>query len=307
MPRPIVMDCDPGIDDAAALVCAILEPQLDLKLVTTVAGNVSVEKTTQNALKIAEFVGSDVPVAAGAAQPLLKPFEDAARVHGESGLAGYDFPSPTRQPLTQTAVQALHSTIMTASEPLTLVATGAYTNIALLLREYPEVKSHIKQIVAMGGSLSGGNMTSVAEFNVFTDPDAAQIMYHAGIPIVTVGLDVTGKALVTPARVKSLAQTNRVGAMLAALINHYGDGSRKGRPMHDVNTICYLMHPEFYTTKDYWVDVQTSGPAIGALVADTRGAYHGDRTNAKVCLDIDAAAFNDWFLAEVQRAERHSE
>lgn len=305
MTRSIVIDCDPGIDDAAALVCAMLEPQLDLKLVTTVAGNVSVDKTTNNALKIAEFVGDDVPVARGAAQPLIKPFEDAARVHGQSGMAGYDFPMPTRHPLKQTAVQALYETIMAASKPMTLVATGAYTNVALLLREYPEVKTHIKQIVAMGGSLSGGNMTSVAEFNVFTDPDAALIMYRAGIPIVTVGLDVTEKALVTPVQMHKLARTNRVGEMLAALISHYHDGSAKGRPMHDVNTICYLMHPELYTTKDYWVDVQTSGPATGALVADTRGAYHDGKTNATVCLDVNVAAFNDWFLSEVKRASQH--
>lgn len=302
MSQAIVMDCDPGIDDAAALVCAMVDPALDLKLVTTVAGNVSVDKTTANALKIADFMGSDVPVAAGAPHPLIKAFEDAARVHGESGMAGYDFPAPKRRPLRQSAVQALYDVLMGSTEAMTLVATGAYTNVALLLSEHPEVKTKIKEIVAMGGTLSRGNMTSVAEFNVFTDPHAAKIMYEAGIPIVTVGLDVTEKALVTADDVARLASTNRVGQMLAALINHYHDGSSAGRPMHDVNTICYLLHPEYYTTKDYWIDVQTDGPANGALVADTRGAYHHGRTNARVCLDIDSRAFNRWFLSEIKAA-----
>lgn len=303
MAKTIVMDCDPGIDDAAALVCAMLDPGIDLKLVTTVAGNVSVDKTTNNALKIAEFVGSNVPVASGAEHPLIKPFEDAARVHGESGMAGYDFPVPSRHPLQKTAVQVLREALIAADHPVTVVATGAYTNIALLLSEYPQVKGKIDRIIAMGGTLSRGNMTSVAEFNVFTDPDAAQIMYDAGIPIVTVGLDVTEKALVTPDDVKKIASINRVGEMLAALISHYHDESDKGRPMHDVNTICYLLHPEYYRTRDYWVDVQTSGPANGALVADTRGAYHNGKTNAKVCLDVDVSAFNQWFQKEIGRAK----
>lgn len=175
MTTKIIMDTDPGIDDAAALTMAINDPSLDLKLVTTVAGNVTADKTTANALKIIHFFGKDIPVAAGAKQPLIKPFEDAARIHGESGMPGYDFGDDYGKPLDKTAVEALHDAIM-AEDEVILVPTGSYTNIALLFSEYPEVKSHIKQIVAMGGSFSGGNMTSVAEFNVFTDPDAAKIM-----------------------------------------------------------------------------------------------------------------------------------
>ena len=299
----IIMDTDPGIDDAAALVMALNNPEIDLKLITAVAGNVTVDKTTANALKIVHFFNKDVPVAAGAAQPLIKPFEDAARIHGESGMPGYDFGDDYGQPIDKPAVEALHDAIM-AEDEITLVPTGSYTNIALLLSEYPEVKSHIKQIVAMGGSISGGNMTSVAEFNVFTDPDAASIMYNSGIPIVTVGLDVTLKALLTPTTQEKLLALGETGKMLHGLITHYNDGDdEQGHPMHDVNTIFYLLHPEAFTTKDLWVDIQTSGPAIGAMVADVRGAYHDGKTNAKVCVDIDAEQFNQWFIEQVEKIE----
>ncbi|KRM02349.1 putative ribosylpyrimidine nucleosidase [Limosilactobacillus gastricus DSM 16045] len=297
------MDTDPGIDDAAALAMALNNPEIDLKLITAVAGNVTVDKTTANALKIVHFFKKDVPVAAGAAQPLIKPFEDAARIHGESGMPGYDFGDDYGQPIAKPAVEALHDAIM-AEDEITLVPTGSYTNIALLLAEYPEVKSHIKQIVAMGGSISGGNMTSVAEFNVFTDPDAASIMYQSGIPIVTVGLDVTLKALLTPATQAKLLSLGETGKMLHGLITHYNDGdNEQGHPMHDVNTIFYLLHPEVFTTKDLWIDIQTSGPAIGAMVADVRGAYHNGQTNAKVCVDIDAEQFNQWFIEQVEKIE----
>ncbi|MBN7273949.1 ribonucleoside hydrolase RihC [Ligilactobacillus pobuzihii] len=297
----IIMDTDPGIDDAAALTMAINDPQINLKLVTAVAGNVTVDKTTANALKIVHFFGKDqeIPVAAGAKQPLIKPFEDAARIHGESGMPGYDFGNDYGQPIKKTAVEALRDEIMASDEPITLIPTGSYTNIALLFSEYPEVKENIKEIIAMGGTLSKGNMTSAAEFNVFTDPHAAKIMYDSGIPIVMVGLDVTLKALLTPETMDKLGTMGRSGKMLQALVTHYNDGDDNGHPMHDVNTIFYLLHPEAMTTEEMWVDVQTEGPAMGETVGDIRGAYHDGKTNAKVCVDIDAAAFNKWFLEEV--------
>lgn len=301
MALKIIMDTDPGIDDAAALTMAINDPAIDLKLVTAVAGNVTVDKTTANALKIVHFFGKDkeIPVAAGAKQPLIKPFEDAARIHGASGMPGYDFGDDYGHAIDKSAVEALHEEIMAADEPITLVPTGSYTNIALLFSQYPEVKDNIKEIVAMGGTLQEGNMTSAAEFNCFTDPHAAKVLYDSGLPIVMVGLDITLKALLTADTLDKLAGLNKTGAMLHALITHYGDGGAEGIPMHDVNTIFYLLHPEAITTKEMWVDVQTEGPAMGETVGDIRGAYHDGKTNAKVCVDIDAAAFNKWFLEEI--------
>ncbi|MFC6163612.1 ribonucleoside hydrolase RihC [Lactiplantibacillus dongliensis] len=299
MPIKLIMDTDPGIDDAAAITIALNHPDLELQLLTAVAGNVTVDKTTLNALKLVRFFNSNVPVAEGAAQPLIKPFEDAARIHGESGMPGYDFPTDLPKPLPMTAVEALRDTLLAAPEPLTLVPTGSYTNIGLLLKTYPEVIPHIKRIVAMGGALGKGNMTSAAEFNVFTDPHAAAIMYASGIPITMVGLDVTMKALLTSATMQTLPTLGRTGTMLHALFTHYGDGDQTGVPMHDVNTLFYLLHPEAFTTEAMWIDIQTDGPAIGETVGDIRGAYHDGRTNANVCVDIDAPAFNQWFLTTV--------
>ncbi|WP_353989753.1 ribonucleoside hydrolase RihC [Pediococcus argentinicus] len=299
MTTKIILDSDPGIDDAAAISVALNNPEFDVQLISTVAGNVMVDKTTKNALKLVRFFNKDVPVAGGAEQPLIKPFEDAARVHGESGMPGYDFgPEPTDIPRNN-AVEELYRVIMAAEEPITLVPTGSYTNIALLFKQHPEVKANIKEIVAMGGAIGMGNMTSAAEFNVFTDPHAAEIMYQSGVPIVMVGLDVTMKALLTQETLAKIATLGKSGEMLAAIFRHYYEGHEGGIPMHDVNTLAYLLHPEFYRTEDYWIDVQTDGPAIGETVSDIRGAYHDGETNAKVCVDIDADAFNQWFIDEV--------
>lgn len=296
----IIIDSDPGIDDAAAISIALNNPQLDVRLITTVAGNVSVDKTTINALKLVKFFDAKVSVAKGAALPLLKPFEDAARIHGESGMPGYDFEGYD-EPIEKDAVSAMYETLMAEPKPITLVPTGSYTNIALLLRLYPDVINKIERIVAMGGSISGGNMTSSAEFNVFTDPHAAEIVYKSGIPVVMIGLDITLKALLTADSIEKLSKLNESGKMLHALITHYGDGGAMGVPMHDVNTIFYLLHPEAIKTKDYWVDVVTEGPAMGETVADIRGAYHDGKVNASVAVDIDTKFFNEWMLAEVAK------
>lgn len=302
--KKVIMDMDPGIDDAAALSMAINHPDFEIQLVTTVAGNVTVDKTTINALKILDFfgVGEQIPVASGAEQPLIKEFEDAVRIHGESGMPGYDFSATTHsKPIKQSAVQAMYQTIQQSQDQITLIVTGAATNVAMLLSQYPAVKEKIDQIVMMGGTLGYGNMTSAAEFNVFTDPHAAEMMFKSGVPIVMVGLDVTKKALLTKVSLAKLKTINQAGKMLHDIISADGDCSEAGFSMHDVNTIFYLLHPEEITTKDLWIDVQVDGPAIGETVADVRGAYHDGKTNAKVCVDINAQAFNDWFLDQVQK------
>lgn len=300
MTHKIIMDSDPGIDDAVAISTALTDPQLELVLITTVAGNVTVDKTTKNALTLVDFFQKDVPVAMGATDPLIKKFEDAARIHGESGMVGYDFPAPTSKPLAKSAVLALRDALMASKEPITLIPTGAYTNIALLLREYPEVKPKIKQIIAMGGSLGRGNMTSAAEFNVFTDPHAAKIMYNAGIPLVMVGLDVTLKGRISDETTAKLGELGRAGKMLHDIIGKDFDHDETGTAIHDLQTLFYLECPEAFETKDYWVDIITEGPAVGETVADIRAAYHDGKTNAKVCVDIDTKAFNDWLLHKVK-------
>ncbi len=297
---PIILDMDPGIDDAVALSIALTHPAIDIKLLTSVAGNVSVDKTTNNLLKLTTFFNkTNVPVASGASAPLKKPFVDASYIHGKSGMPGYDFPQVTAKTLPVDATTAMAQVLSMSPEPMTIVATGSYTNIALLIQQHPELLKQIKQFVLMGGSLSGGNVSSVAEFNVFTDPDAADIVFKSGVPIVMIGLDVTLKALLPLKTIDNVAHIGESGSMLQKLMTAYGDSEPGGKPMHDVNTICYLLKPEFYTTKDYWVDVITNGPAAGATIADTQNRWSNGKVNAKVAVDIDVQAFEDWFLEQI--------
>lgn len=295
MTHRIIMDCDPGIDDA----CALTNPDIALELITTVAGNVTVDKTTKNALKLTEFFGKNVPVASGAQKPLLRQLEDAAEVHGESGIDGYDFDEPAGTPLKSDAVTALRDRLMSSPTPRTVIATGAFTNIGLLLSLYPEVKPKISEFILMGGSLSAGNMTSVAEFNVFTDPHAAQIVLSSGIKTTMIGLDCTMSGRITDETRDRIGKSGRAGKMLASIIKRDIDHDETGTAVHDLQTIFYLLHPEMFKTEELWVDVVCEGPASGATVADVRKAYH-DKTNVNVCLDVDTNAFNEWFLSSVQ-------
>lgn len=307
MTIPVILDMDPGIDDAAAIVMALNHPEIDVKLITTVAGNVSVDKTTLNALKLVEFFKKDTPVAAGAKAPLKKEFVDAAYIHGESGMPGYEFPQVITKPLELGAVEAIVEVLNSADQPMTIVATGAYTNIANLLTEHPEIKNKIKQLLLMGGSISGGNVSSVAEFNVFTDPDAAKIVFESGLPITMIGLDVTLKALLTAETIEKMQEFGEPGKMLHDLTVAYNDVHDGGKPMHDVNTIFYLVNPQAIKTEDYWIDVITDGPAIGATIADTQSRFHEKgQTNVTVGVDIDANQFNQWFLEQLQSMKENN-
>jgi len=300
--EPIILDMDPGIDDAVALSIALTHSEFDIKLLTGVAGNVSVDKTTANLLKLEEFFGrTDIPVAKGAKVPLKKEFKDASYIHGESGMPGYDFPELTHSPIEKDAVDAIVDVLNAAPEPITIVATGAYTNIALLVRDHAEIKPKIKRFVLMGGSLSGGNVSSVAEFNVFTDPDAAKIVFESGVDITMIGLDVTLKALLSNQSIADVASMGRVGEMISGVMTAYNDVEEDGKPMHDVNTILYLLHPELFTVKDFMVYVIADGPAIGATIADTQDRWSDGKVNAHVAVDIDAPAFEKWFLEEIPK------
>ncbi|WP_156290634.1 ribonucleoside hydrolase RihC [Oceanobacillus salinisoli] len=296
---PIIMDTDPGIDDAAAITVALNSPEFDVQLITTMAGNVTVDKTTLNALKLVEFYHKDVPVAKGADKPLLRNYEDSSYIHGESGMGEYEFSPHQRREIDLHAVQAMKEVLEKNSEKVTLVAVGALTNVALLLMEYPELKRKIKELVIMGGSLSSGNVTSAAEFNIYADPHAAKIVFQSGVPIVMAGLDVTLKALLSPKSFETLPSLGRSGTMLHSLFSSYRGGTPdKGLQMHDVCTLFYLLYPEKIKTEDLFVEVATEGPAIGATVADIQRKYHKN-PNTKVCVDIDVDFFNQWFLEVV--------
>ncbi len=299
MRLPIILDADPGIDDAAAIAAALFAPQLDLQLMTTVAGNVSVEKTTRNALQLLHFWNADVPLAQGSATPLLRSLRDAAYVHGESGMEGYDFVEHDRQPLAKPAFIALRDALMSAPEPITLVAIGPLTNIALLLMHYPECTFNIRRLVIMGGSAGRGNFTPNAEFNIAVDPEAAARVFQSGIEIVMCGLDVTNQAMLTPDYLASLPTLNRTGKMLHALFSHYRSGTmRTGVRMHDLCAIAWLVRPDLFTVKPCFVAVETQGDyTAGTTVVDIEGRMNRP-ANVQVALDIDVAGFQQW-VAEV--------
>ncbi len=299
-PRPIIFDTDPGIDDAAAITIAIRNPQLDVKLLSTVGANVEVEKTTLNALKLTEFLEVDVPVAKGCSAPLLKELEPCPEVHGKTGMDGFAFPPVTKAPLEKHAVEAMREIIMASEEKVTLVVIGTHTNIAILFRLYPEVKERIAEIVTMGGGLCGGNTNSSAEFNIYNDPHAAAIVFGSGVPITMLGLHVTRKALLHRAAAERIDQADPAGHMLYSLFVHYRGGSlASGLMIHDACAVAYLLRPALFQTEMMSIEIATEGIAAGTTVSDYRAVKNGEKTaNVNVCIDVDAAGFETWFLEE---------
>src|SRR5580704_5980786 len=228
MATPIIIDCDPGHDDAIALLLAAASPELELVGVTTVAGNQTIEKTTLNALKVLELAGVDCPVAAGAAGPLVRTRSVAAHVHGESGLDGPDLPAPTGSAIDLHAVGFMAERIRERRGELTLVPTGPLTNIALLLALEPDARP--ERIVLMGGSVGEGNRTPAAEFNVWADPEAARRVFESGIDVTMIGLDVTHRAYITLEETETLRAAGRVGKVAAELLDFYAHWHRRSYP-----------------------------------------------------------------------------
>lgn len=301
--RPIIIDTDPGIDDALAIAIALFSEELDVRLITTVAGNVSLENVTGNTLKLLAFYGKDVPVAKGADKPLIVDFVDASNVHGKTGMEGYDFPAPKEDLLLKEhAVNALRRVIMESEEPITLVPIATLTNIALLFAMYPEVKGNIREIVMMGGSASRGNKGVMSEFNVATDPEAAQMVFQSGVPIVMAGLDVGWKALVFPEDSEEIKEMGKVGDMAYHLFKKYRGGSfSTGLKMYDSCAIAYLLCPQMFTVEETFVGVELHGTmTAGCTVVDLKG-YLKREPNAKVCIDIDGDQFRAWFKEAIAK------
>lgn len=295
MKQPIIIDTDPGIDDAAAISFAINHPEFDLKMISTVNGNVGIEKTTANALKLKRFFNSDIPVHRGASQPLLSDIVDASDVHGESGMEGYTFPEINESDLDSThAVEAMRDVLVKSETPITLIPIGPLTNIALLLMTYPEVKTFIKEIVLMGGSATRGNVTPLAEFNIYCDPEAAQIVFNSGLPLTMVGLDVARSSSLTHDTINELSSINDTGKMLHQLFKHYrGDDFEKGINVYDAYTLLYLLHPEHFDVQEADVQIETDGKLTkGASVVDFKSQF----PNTTVVMSVQANIFKQMFI-----------
>lgn len=303
--RPIIIDTDPGIDDAVAIAAAVFCKSLDVKLISTVAGNVSINHTTKNAQKLVEFFGKDIPVAQGSCKPLIKVLEDASHIHGETGMAGYEFPEPVRPLCKSNSIDEMRKVILNSDEKVTIVPIGPLTNIALLLTNYPEVKNNIEQIVLMGGSSGRGNHTPAAEFNIYADPEAAKIVLAAGIKTVICSLDVTSIATLDLETINKLRDMNKVGEMFYGLFNHYRGGSvsKGGLKMHDLTTIAYLDKPELFNTVETFVDVETGSKYTeGFMVVDFKGVYNREN-NATFCTEINVEGFREWMLNTFKNIE----
>ena len=300
--RPIIIDTDPGIDDAVALAIALFNEQLDVRMITTVHGNVSLEKVTYNALRLMKFYDKKVPIAKGADRPLIADIIDASDIHGETGMDGYNFDEPDNELLLDKhAVNAMYDEIMSSNEKITIVPIGPLTNIALLLRLYPEVKEKIKEIILMGGSTTRGNASVMAEFNIYADPEAAKIVFSSGLPIVMAGMDVGQNALVYPEDSAQLKDMNHTGNMFYHLFKKYRGGSfNQGLKMYDSCAIAYLLKPDLFETADTFVDIELQGKYTrGATIVDLQN-YLNQKSNVKVCTDIDAEGFKNWFMDNIK-------
>jgi len=298
MAVPVILDCDPGHDDAFAIWLAAGHPNLDLLGITTVGGNGQLAQTTRNAQVVCTVAGiRDVPIAAGADSPLTRTLQTAGDIHGASALDGPVPPEPDVELDPRGAVQLLHDLLTGSPEPVVVIATGPLTNIALLLRIHPEVRTKIKEIAWMGGSTGRGNVTPYAEFNCWVDPEAAAVVVAAGLRFSMVGLNVTHLALVTPEVLDQLAAVgNATSAFAVELLKFFRASYQEAEgmaapPLHDPVAVALVAVPEIVTTVHTRLDIELHGPeTVGATSVDLHNKL-GRPANAHVAVDLDADRF----------------
>lgn len=301
MALPIILDCDPGHDDAIAMVLALASPELDVKAITASAGNQTPDKTLRNVLRMLTLLGrQDIPVAGGARKPLMRELIIAENVHGESGLDGPALPEPDFTPQACTAVELMAKTLRESPQPVTIVATGPQTNVALLLNSHPELHDKIARIVLMGGAMVLGNWQPAAEFNIYVDPEAAEIVFQSGIPVVMAGLDVTHRAQIHGLDIERFRQVgNPVATIVAELLDFFMEYHKDskwgftGAPLHDPCTIAWLLKPELFTSVERWVGVETQGKYTQGMTVVDYYFLTGKQPNTTVLLDIDRERFVD--------------
>ena len=296
--RPLIVDCDPGQDDAVALLLAMASPDaFDLLGITAVAGNVPLDRTESNARRIRDLAGRpEVPVHAGCARPMVREPASAEFIHGESGIDGADLPEPRRPAAPQHGVDFLVDTLRAAPAPVTLATLGPLTNVAMAIVKCPEILGNVREIVAMGGAIGLGNVTPAAEFNVYADPHAAHVVFEAGAALTMIGLDVTHQAIATPARIEAIrALDTAPAAAVCGMLEAYGAKNvaayDHGAPLHDPCVIAYLLAPGLFDGREMRVDIELNqGHAFGRTVCD-RYNRRGLPANARVLEQIDADGF----------------
>ena len=304
-PTPIILDCDPGHDDAIALLLALASPEVELLGVTTVAGNQTLGKTTANAIRTLEHVGREaIPVAAGAGRPLVRAQHAAPEVHGESGLDGPDLPPARGRPLDVHAVDFIAERLAASGRPVTLVPVGPLTNIGLLLARHPEAAEKVERIVLMGGAIAEGNVTPAAEFNVWADPEAAQRVFSSGLDVTMVGLDVTHAALLMPDRVEELRAAGRAGRFVAELFDFFHRFHEQiygfaGSPIHDAVAVAEVIRPGIVQTEHRHVEVDCASELCRGRTVVDLWRRTGKEPNVHVGVGIDAEAFVDLLVERI--------
>lgn len=303
--KPVIIDGDPGHDDAIALVLAkAYSDYFDIKAITSCAGNQTIEKTTLNYRKIATLLGMlDVPIAAGRKDPMYCDLELGSIFHGESGLDGPTLPDPKMELSELSAVELMAKVLKESDEKVTIIATGPQTNVATLLVNYPELKDKIEQIAIMGGGLVHGNWNVSAEFNIYADPESAQIEFESGIPILMCGLDVTEQAMIYPsewAKIRELKNpvAQAVAGWLDFFFIHVSEVGFEGATLHDPCAVMALVHPDIFNMIDVYVQIETKGEYTrGATVPDYYG-LSGKKPNTKAVMGLD----RERFVEEIYKA-----
>ena len=312
MATKIILDCDPGIDDALAIAFAHGHPGLELVGITTVAGNVGLAKTTANALAVCEFIGAaGTPVTAGCDRPLVRPAIDAREVHGDSGLGGATLPPPATDPAPGHAIDYIIDTVRAAPGEIMLVATGPLTNIALAVRREPRLTDWVRGFVIMGGSAGRGNVTPAAEYNIWADPEAAAAVFGAGWTVIMLGLDVTLRTSATAAVLQRMGNLGPLGTelLLPALEQYRSVREPAGPPVHDVCAVAWVAEPGLFGLVPAHVQVETAGPLTAGMTVtdfDVSGAGQVSGANALVAMDIDVDRFWDITLGTYARVAASS-
>jgi pyrimidine-specific ribonucleoside hydrolase len=305
---PVIIDCDPGHDDAVALMLAFGCGKLDVRGVTTVAGNGTCPNTYKNALRVLTVIGKTAEVAKGADGPILRPLVTAPNVHGSSGMDGPEAVEPTLKGSSRSAFELLTETLKASKEKIILIPVGPLTNIAIALLACPEIKGKIERIVLMGGAARESNWTPAAEFNIVVDPEAARIVFESGIPITMIGLDVTHKALIYPDEVAALRKSGPIGQFTGELMDFYSIFYRSqgfaGNPIHDALAVATVFQPDIVKTKHLHVDIETHGEfTLGRTVVDFSGVTR-KTPNVDVALDVDRERFVALIKDAVEALER---
>ncbi|MBK9005437.1 MAG: nucleoside hydrolase [Anaerolineae bacterium] len=311
MPKRIIIDTDPGIDDALAFLLALASPEIQLEALTTTQGNVTIETATRNALAVLELANaSHIPVAAGSAVPLVQPLRASAHVHGESGIGNSKLPAPKSKPLEGHAVDYLIQRVLAEPGELSIFPIGPLTNIAMAIRKEPKFAKAVKELVIMGGAvLEHGNVTPQAEFNIWADPHAAHIVFHSGIPITLIPLDVTHKCLLKQTHIDRLLETKSpitrfITQAVETCFAHSKSYGGEGCAMHDPLTLATIIAPELLTFKELYVDVDYStGVSMGNAFGDFLGKT-GKPANMKVALQVRGEEFIELFLQRMEALAR---